>query len=332
MHTNKKTDRSNLNNSLRYKNKKLIKSISEKFIEEYAIKLAENQKQSNNSRSTNKTKKQVSNKSSISPSLIKTTTSQISNISTCSNTSNNTKKQIIHRNRNKPQIYSSNTKLSTNSLKFTSYSSAFNMSSTNGTGSANKINVMKKKLLHSNVNNNSTFVEIDEEMNQSSINKQGKKMNRSVSQNSMNESSYYKEYIPVLKTKHLKTSRKDSNVNKSICNLSSQNALSNSQGNILYYKKQIRLNSSMDNALNKKVLSRDIKVNSSMQMSSKSINDGSFLKNTVNDNISSNRNIEDPEEMHFAFVELCQRKKRMYYNLEKKFNKFSIDEDILQCA
>ena len=206
------------------------------------------------------------------------------------------------------------------------------MSSTNGTGSANKINVMKKKLLHSNVNNNSTFVEIDEEMNQSSINKQGKKMNRSVSQNSMNESSYYKEYIPVLKTKHLKTSRKDSNVNKSTCNLSSQNALSNSQGNILYYKKQIRLNSSMDNALNKKVLSRDIKVNSSMQMSSKSINDGSFLKNTVNDNISSNRNIEDPEEMHFAFVELCQRKKRMYYNLEKKFNKFSIDEDILQCA
>ena len=46
MHAGKSTEKSNLNNSVRYKNKKMIKCISEKFLEEYAIKIA-SQKQIN---------------------------------------------------------------------------------------------------------------------------------------------------------------------------------------------------------------------------------------------------------------------------------------------
>lgn len=351
MHTDKKTARVNLNSSMHLKNKKLIKSISEKFIEEYAIKISTRPKAVNGSVNVNKVKQ--SRKSSISPTVIKNTTTQtqISNISTCSDNSNNTKKQIIHRNRNKQSpLLSTNSKTANGSLKFSSYTSAFNMSNKPtsqqnlNSNSTKRINVMKKKLLHnSNINNNnSTFLEIDEELNQSSI-KQKKKLNRSSSQNPVNESnnnnSSYKEYIPVFRAKNLKSSRNTND--KNFCNLSSQNILnSSSQGSVLYYKKQIRLNSSMDNALTNKIVisnnkvindnnNHNIKVNSSMCISSKSVNNGSFLRNS---NIITKQVIEDPEEIHFAFVELCQKKKKMYTTLERKFNNNYNEEDILNCA
>ena len=298
MHAGKSTEKSNLNNSVRYKNKKMIKCISEKFLEEYAIKIA-SQKQIN-SKSPNKNKVKRTQKTSLASSLVKTTASQsqISNISTCSNTSTNTKKQMVHRHRNKPSMLISNTKLSTNSIKFSSYSSAVNMNS----NSCKKINVAKRKMLHSNINN-STFVEIDEEMNQSLLSQQKNKINRSMSQNSFKN----KDIIPIYKTKHLKE------LNKSSCNISTQNVLSN-QSNILYYKKQVGLNSSMDNALNRKPITNNIKVNALTCMSHK--------KKDIS------RAIEDPEEMHFAFVELYQQQKQMYVKLQKRFNNIS-DEDVL---
>ena len=167
--------------------------------------------------------------------------------------------------------------------------------------SCKKINVVKRKMLHSNINN-STFVEIDEEMNQSLLSKQNK-INRSMSQNSFKN----KDIIPIYKTKHLKE------LNKSSCNISTQNVLSN-QSNILYYKKQVGLNSSMDNALNRKPITNNIKVNALTCMSHK--------KKDIS------RAIEDPEEMHFAFVELYQQQKQMYVKLQKRFNNIS-DEDVL---
>ena len=56
MHTDKKTARVNLNSSMHLKNKKLIKSISEKFIEEYAIKISTRPKAVNGSVNVNKVK------------------------------------------------------------------------------------------------------------------------------------------------------------------------------------------------------------------------------------------------------------------------------------
>ena len=304
MHAAKSTEKSNLNNSVRYKNKKLIKCISEKFLEEYAIKIST--QKPIKSKSPNRNKNKRTQKTSLASSLVKTTASQsqISNISTCSNTSNNTKKQMVHRHRNKPSMLISNTKASTNSLKFSSYSSVMNINN----NSCQKINVAKRKMLH-NINN-STFVEIDEEINQSLLNEQKNKMNRSVSQNSFNEkSSLYKD-IPIYKTKHLK------DLNKSSCNISTQNAHSNSQSNnILYYKKQVGLNSSMDNALNRKPITNNIKVNA--------------LTCKIQKKKDISQVIEDPEEMHFAFVELCQNQKQMYIKLQKRFNNFSLDEDVL---
>lgn len=341
-------------NSSQMKKKKLIKSISEKFIEEYCVKISTKHR-------PHKTK--TSNKTSISPSLIKNINnhSQLSNISTCS-TSNNKKSKITQRNRNKisTQLISANIqsnvgiRYSSSALNLSKYNNTNNGRSSLGNTTTNiispsqqKINVIKKQKKKFLSKISSDFLEIHEELNESTQQKQGLKINKTknkiktqllTKKRSISQHEYKTESSAMVMKNKNNVLKKDHNISrntktKDMLNVydDSYNTLNNNIHQNEFHdksphdKKQIRLNVSMDNA---KCLNRKVP-NASINRSHYSEH---YYTNTNHNNLSLNgktykesssyivniRNVDTPEELHFAFVNMKQQQKMVYDKINNR--------------
>ena len=336
-------------NSSSIKKKKLIKSISEKFIEDYCVKISAKHR-------PHRTK--TSKKSSVSPSLIKNVNnhSQLSNISTCS-TSNNKRTKITQRNRNKisTQLISANIQPS-GCIKY--YSSALNLSKYNGNtnvGISNlgnnsnppktQINVVKKSKKKFINKITSDFLEIHEELNESTQKTQRVKIKKNKIKNQIFKNkknigqNEYQTESSIIKTtnklnlfnKEHTNSRNQKNVdllniiNNSITlnNITNQN---DSQEQSAHLKRHIRLNVSMDNIKCSDRNFQNISIN-------KDNFNNYYHTNTLNNNIPLSsrspykdtysyiiniRNVDTPEELHFAFVNMKQQEKIVYQRINNR--------------
>lgn len=357
MQTNKQSTLSSKHlNSSHTKNKKIIKSISEKFIEEYCLKIS-----SKHFPSTTKTKK--SSIPSTSPSLLKSTSSQtqISNISTCS-TSNNQKTKIVQRNRNRinTQLISSNIqsnkslKSSSSALNLSKYGNYINNSTNVSIGNSqsrsiispvhNKINVMKKQKKKFLNKTTSDFLEVAEEIKDACQNKSNKVIksyynsNKNKCTNTKSKGNINKNNNEKYTSKINNNIIKNSKVHKCSRNFKSNNVLnikeskeSLNNDKQLYLKKQ-RLNSSIDNvsclnhnlsnkSVNKTTRDDDYSVNNNVNNNTLWIGKSFGNSNTNYTNYVVNiKNVDTPEELHFAFVNMNQQQKMVYQKIHNKIN------------
>lgn len=336
-------------NSSSKKKKKLIKSISEKFIEEYCVKISAKHR-------PQRTK--TSHKSSVSPSLIKNVNnhSQLSNISTCS-TSNNKKSKIAQRNRNKlsTQLISANIQSSgcikyySSALNLTKYNNNTNIGISNLGNNINppktQINVVKKSKKKFLNKITSDFLEIHEELNESTQKSQGVKIKKNKVRNqifktkrNIGQNDYQTESSIIKTTNKLNPFKKEHSnsrnlkdgdllniINNSVTlnNITNQN---NSQEQSTHPKKHIRLNVSMDDIKCSNRNFQDISIN-------KDDLSEHYHTNNFNNNLSLSvkgpykdtysyiiniRNVDTPEELHFAFVNMKQQEKIVYQRINNK--------------